>query len=197
MMCDTKGQIDLFKINSKVKEVKVEKETLSNYLLVSDDIRVLQIAELFLHPSYVFNFLCSKTATHSLNRLTARFLKAKRSLSSTWRSDCGNLRLSRYVLRCDVAGCFWLVWLSLTSSFSWVAINIKYNILLYLIFCPSISCLIDGQKGNKILKYLSLQSEFSGLYLVVNGTLDIRKQEDVFEVNSNDMTRSVSQKVLV
>lgn len=195
MMCDTKGQIDLFKINSEVKEVKVEKETLSNYLLVSDDIRVLQIAELFLHPSYVFNFLCSKTATQSLNRLTARFLKAKRSLSSTWRSDCGNLRLSRYVLRCDVAGCFWLVWLSLTSSFSWVAINIKYNIVLEKEQADS--CLIDGQKGNKILKYLSLQSEFSGLYLVVNGTLDIRKQEDVFEVNSNDMTRSVSQKVLV
>lgn len=196
MMCDTKGQIDPFKINSsEVKEVKVEKETLSNYLLVSDDIRVLQIAELFLHPSYVFNFLCSKTATRSLNRLTARFLKAKRSLSSTWRSDCGNLRLSRYVLRCDVAGCFWLVWLSLTSSFSWVAINIKYNIVLEK--KQADSCLIDGQKGNKILKYLSLQSEFSGLYLVVNGTLDIRKQEDVFEVNSNDMTRSVSQKVLV
>lgn len=196
MMCDTKGQIDPFKINSsEVKEVKVEKETLSNYLLVSDDIRVLQIAELFLHPSYVFNFLCSKTATQSLNRLTARFLKAKRSLSSTWRSDCGNLRLSRYVLRCDVAGCFWLVWLSLTSSFSWVAINIKYNIVLEK--KQADSCLIDGQKGNKILKYLSLQSEFSGLYLVVNGTLDIRKQEDVFEVNSNDMTRSVSQNVLV
>lgn len=196
MMCDTKGQIDPFKINSsEVKEVKVEKETLSNYLLVSDDIRVLQIPELFLHPSYVFNFLCSKTATQSLNRLTARFLKAKRSLSSTWRSDCGNLRLSRYVLRCDVAGCFWLVWLSLTSSFSWVAINIKYNIVLEK--KQADSCLIDGQKGNKILKYLSLQSEFSGLYLVVNGTLDIRKQEDVFEVNSNDMTRSVSQKVLV
>lgn len=196
MMCDTKGQIDPFKINSsEVKEVKVEKETLSNYLLVSDDIRVLQIAELFLHPSYVFNFLCSKTATQSLNRLTARFLKAKRSLSSTWRSDCGNLRLSRYVLRCDVAGCFWLVWLSLTSSFSWVPINIKYNIVLEK--KQADSCLIDGQKGNKILKYLSLQSEFSGLYLVVNGTLDIRKQEDVFEVNSNDMTRSVSQKVLV
>lgn len=195
MMCDTKGQINLFKINSEVKEVKVEKETLSNYLLVSDDIRVLQIAELFLHPSYVFNSLCSKTATQSLNRSTARFLKAKRSLSSTWRSDCGNLRLSRYVLRCDVAGCFWLLWLSLTSSFSWVAINIKYNIVLEK--KQADGCLIDGQKGNKILKYLSLQSDFSGLYLVVNGTLDIRKQEDVFEVNSNDMTRSVSQKVLV
>lgn len=131
MMCDmSKGQINPFNINPEVKVVKPKKETLSNYLLVSDDIRVLQIAELFLHPSYVFNLLCSKTATQSLNRLAARSLKAKRSLSSTWRSDCGSLRLSRYVLRCDVAGCFWFVWLSLTSSFSWVGINNKYNIVL-------------------------------------------------------------------
>lgn len=72
MMCDmSKGQINPFNINPEVKEVKPKKETLSNYLLVSDDIRVLQIAELFLHPSYVFNLLCSKTATQSLNRLAA------------------------------------------------------------------------------------------------------------------------------
>lgn len=143
MMCDTKGKIDPFKIKSEVKEVKVKKETLSHYLLVSDDICVLQIAELFLHPSYVFHLLYSKTATQCLNRLAARSLKAKNSLSLTWRSDCGNLRLSRYVLRCDVAGCFWLIWLSLTSSFSWVGINIKYNIVLEK--KQADSCLIDGQ----------------------------------------------------
>lgn len=66
----------------------------------------------------------------------------------------------------------------------------------------SFSCLIsEGKKiaqlnmAFRLWKPTFIESEFSGLYLVVNGTLDIRKLKDVFEVNSNDMTRSVSIQV--